>query len=68
MKYIKVIFRGNKSPSGMKTNIEYMIGEHRLNMLQKSESPVFDIEVVERPKPAPKPAPKPKKKAKKEKE
>ena len=64
MKDIKVIFRGNKAPSGMNTNIEYMMGEHRLNMLKKSESPVFDIEVVEKPKPAPKP----KKKAKKEKE
>ena len=47
----------------MNTNIEYMMGDHRLNMLQKSKSPVFDIEVVEKPKPAPKP----KKKAKKEK-
>ena len=68
MKDIKVIFRGNKAPSGMNTNIEYMMGEHRLNMLQKSKAPVFDIEVIERPKPAPKPASKPKKKAKKEKE
>ena len=63
MKDIKVIFRGNKAPSGMNTNIEYMMGGHRLNMLQKSKTPVFDIEVVEKPKPAPKP----KKKAKKEK-
>ena len=61
-KDIKVIFHGNKSPSGMKTDTEYMMGEHKLNMLQKSKSPVFDIEVIEKPKP------KPKKKIKKEKE
>ena len=38
----------------MNTNIEYMMGEHRLNMLKKSKSPVFDIEVLDKPKPKPK--------------
>ena len=54
-KDIKVIFRGNKSPSGKNTNIEYMIGAARLKQLEATKR--FDIEVVD------KPAPKPKKKA-----
>ena len=60
MKNIKVIFRGHKSPSGMDPNKEYLIGEARLNLLEKSG--MFDMEVT---KPE---APKPKKKSKKEKE
>ena len=59
MKDIKVIFRGNKSPSGMSTNIEYYIGEARLKLLEKADR--YDMELT-KPK-----TPKPKKKAKKEK-
>tara|TARA_R110002110_G_scaffold397804_1_gene613160 strand:- start:614 stop:802 length:189 start_codon:yes stop_codon:yes gene_type:complete len=62
MKDIKVIFKGNKSPSGKRTNVEYMIGEKKLDQLKKTN--LFDIEVLEKPKPKPKP----KKKDKKEKE
>ena len=57
MKDIKVIFRGNKVPSGNTLNVETYIGAKRLENLEKDGR--FDIEVVE------KPAPKPKKKAKK---
>ena len=65
-KDIKVVFRGNKSPSGKNTNIEYYIGEKYLSNLEKDGR--FDIEVVEKPSPKPKPKAKPKKKYKKEKE
>ena len=65
-KDIKVVFRGNKSPSGKDTNIEYYIGEKYLSNLEKDGR--FDIEVLEKPTPKPKVAPKPKKKSKKESE
>ena len=58
MKDIKVIFRGTKAPSGKTTNIEYMIGKDRLELLKKSG--MFDMEIIKSE------SPKPKKKAKKE--
>ena len=57
-KDIKVIFRGTKAPSGKTTDIEYMIGQERLDSLQKAN--MFDME-IDMPKKSPK-----KKKAKKE--
>ena len=59
-KDIKVIFHGNKSPSGKNNETEYMISSERLKQLKASK--MFDIEVIEKPKP------KPKKQIKKEKE
>ena len=47
-KDIKVIYRGNKSPSGKNNNTEYMISSERLKQLEASK--MFDIEVVEKPK------------------
>ena len=51
-KDIKVIFRGNKAPSGKTTNIEYMISAERKKLLESSK--MFDIEIVDSPKPKPK--------------
>ena len=51
-KDIKVIFRGNKAPSGKLTNIEYMISAERKKLLEAGK--MFDIEVVDSPKPKPK--------------
>ena len=51
-KDIKVIFRGNKAPSGKTTNIEYMISAERKKLLDASK--MFDIEVLDKPKPEPK--------------
>ena len=47
-KDIKVIYRGNKSPSGKNNNTEYMISSERLKQLEASK--MFDIEIVEKPK------------------
>ena len=66
MKDIKVIFKGNKHPSGYDTNKEFMIGAKYLDNLQKTGR--YDIEVVEKPKPKPKPKAKPKTKKKSVKE
>ncbi len=52
-KDIKVVFRGNKSPSGYNTNIEYYIGGKYLSNLEKDGR--FEIEVLEKPKAKPKP-------------
>ena len=60
-KDIKVIFHGNKSPSGKNNETEYMIGSERLKQLKASG--MFDIEVISEPKAKPK-----KQKPKKEKE
>ena len=60
MKDIKVIFKGNKSPSGKRTNVEYMVSNDKLELLKKSN--LFDIEII---KEAPKPKPKAKKKSEK---
>ena len=60
MKDIKVIFKGNKSPSGKKNNTEYMVSGDKLSLLKKSN--LFDIEVVEQAK-KPKSKPKSKKKS-----
>ena len=49
---IKVIFRGNKAPSGKVTNIEYMISAERKKLLDASK--MFDMEVLDKPKPEPK--------------
>ena len=57
-KDIKVIFRGTKAPSGKDINIEYLIGQPRLDILKASN--MFDME-IDMPKESPK-----KKKAKKE--
>ena len=58
-KDIKVIFRGNRSPSGKSNNVEYFIGKSRLEKLKKDG--IFDIEVLEEPISTPKPKPKKKK-------
>ena len=55
MKKVKVVFRGNKSPSGKLPNIEYLIGEKKLDNLKKDGK--FQIDVIDET-----PAPKPKKK------
>ena len=47
-KDIKVIFRGNKAPSGKNTNIEYMISAERKKQLEASK--MFDIEILDKPK------------------
>ena len=47
-KDIKVIFRGNKSPSGKNTNIEYMISAERKKQLDSSK--MFEIEILDKPK------------------
>ena len=59
-KDIKVIFHGNKSPSGKNNETEYMINSEKLKQLNSSG--MFDIEVISEPKVKPK-----KKKTKKEK-
>ena len=58
MNNIRVIFRGTKAPSGKTTDIEYMIGKDRLELLKKSG--MFNMEIIKSE------SPKPKKKAKKE--
>ena len=58
-KDIKVIFRGNKSPSGKNPNTEYMISAERKKLLESSK--MFDIEVIDKPKPKPKKKASPKK-------
>ena len=59
MKDIKVIFRGNKVPSGMTLNVEQYIGAKKLENLEKDGR--FDIEIVEKAKPQPKKKKTPKK-------
>ena len=61
MKDVKVIFRGNKVPSGSSLNVETYIGSKKLENLQKDGR--FDIEVIEKPKPKPKKKKAPKKEA-----
>ena len=51
-KDIKVIFRGNKAPSGKNTNIEYMISAERKKQLDASK--MFDIKIIDKPKAKPK--------------
>ena len=51
-KDIKVIFHGSKAPSGKTTEIEYMISSERKKQLDASK--MFDMEVLDKPKPAPK--------------
>tara|TARA_Y100001951_G_C11255767_1_gene249295 strand:+ start:171 stop:374 length:204 start_codon:yes stop_codon:yes gene_type:complete len=63
MKNCKVIFRGNKVPSGMTLDVECFITEKKLQNLEKDGR--FDIEVIEKSK-ATKPKPKKKKAPKKE--
>tara|TARA_R110002020_G_C16262547_1_gene770595 strand:+ start:1203 stop:1391 length:189 start_codon:yes stop_codon:yes gene_type:complete len=48
-KDIKVIFKGNKTPSGYNSNTEYYIGKKYLSNLEKDGR--FGIEVLEKPKP-----------------
>jgi|TARA_B100000519_G_scaffold89118_1_gene77232 hypothetical protein len=60
MKDIKIKFKGVFSPSGKRTDVEYMVGKARLEQWKKSGK--FDIEVLEEPKAKPK-----KEKVKKEK-
>ncbi len=64
MKDCKVIFRGNKVPSGMTLNVECFITAKKLENLEKDGR--FDIEVIEKSKPKPKAKPKKKKAPKKE--
>tara|TARA_R110002012_G_scaffold304998_1_gene508853 strand:- start:948 stop:1184 length:237 start_codon:yes stop_codon:yes gene_type:complete len=63
MKNIKVIFRGNKTPSGKNSNVEYFIGAKKLENLKADGR--FDIEIVDMPQEKPKAKPKPKKTKKK---
>tara|TARA_R100000700_G_C3175877_1_gene150764 strand:+ start:437 stop:619 length:183 start_codon:yes stop_codon:yes gene_type:complete len=58
-KDIKVVFKGNKAPSGKNTNIEYMISSERLKKLE--ETKIFNIEILDKPKPKAKPKAKKKK-------
>ena len=51
-KDIRVIFRGNKAPSGKNTNIKYMISSERLKQLEASK--MFNIELIDKPKAKPK--------------
>ncbi len=53
MKDCKVIFRGNKVPSGMTLNVECSITAKKLENLEKDGR--FDIEIVEKSKPKAKP-------------
>ena len=48
---VKVIFRGNKAPSGKNTNIEYMISSERKKQLDASK--MFNIDVIDMPKAKP---------------
>ena len=48
-KDIKVVFRGNKAPSGKNNNTEYMISSGRLKQLEATK--MFDIELVDKTKP-----------------
>ena len=48
-KDIKVIFRGNKAPSGKNNNIEYMISAEIKKQLDSTK--MFDIEILDKPKP-----------------
>jgi|TARA_R110000851_G_scaffold60400_1_gene139421 hypothetical protein len=52
MKDIKVVFKGNKTPSGYNSNTEYSIGEKYLSNLQDDGR--FDIEVLSKLKVTPK--------------
>ena len=61
MKDCKVIFRGNKVPSGMTLNVECFITAKKLENLEKDGR--FDIEVIEKAKPKPKKKKAPKKEA-----
>ena len=63
MKDIKVMFKGNKFPSGYSVNKEFMIGEKKLENLKADGR--YDIEVMDMPKATPKPK---KKKTSKKKE
>ena len=51
-KDLKVVFKGNKSPSGKVNNVEYMISSIKLKQLEKTK--MFDIEIIEKPKAEPK--------------
>ena len=62
MKDIKVIFRGNRVPSGKSKNVPTMVGKARLDQYKNQG---FEIEVLDSPKPKTKPK---KKKVNKEKE
>tara|TARA_Y100000401_G_scaffold40697_2_gene30944 strand:- start:9 stop:239 length:231 start_codon:yes stop_codon:yes gene_type:complete len=53
MKDIKVMFKGNKFPSGYAVDKEFMVGKKYLENLQADGR--YDIEVMETPKEAPKP-------------
>ena len=53
MKDIKVMFKGNKFPSGYAVDKEFMVGKKYLENLQADGR--YDIEVMEMPKEAPKP-------------
>jgi len=48
MKDIKVIFRGNKVPSGKTLNVEQYVGAKKLKNLEKDGR--FEIEVLDKPK------------------
>ena len=63
MKDCKVIFRGNKVPSGMSLNVECFLTSKKLENLEKDGR--FNIEVIEKSKPKPKPKLKVKPKKKK---
>jgi hypothetical protein len=59
MKDIKVIFRGNKVPSGKRLNVPVYLSSLELKNLE--EDGRFEIEMMDKPKPKPKKKKAPKK-------
>lgn len=56
MKDIKVIFKGQKCPSGKKTNTEYYASKDRIDLWKKSGLFDMELEMPKKEKKAPKKA------------
>ncbi len=56
MKDIKVIFKGQKCPSGKKTNTEYYASKDRIDLWKKSDLFDMELEMPKKEKKAPKKA------------
>ena len=56
MKDIKVIFKGQKCPSGKKTNTEYYASKDRIDLWIKSDLFDMELEMPKKEKKAPKKA------------
>ena len=54
MKDIKVIFKGQKCPSGKKTNTEYYASKDRIDLWKKSDLFDMELEMPKKEKKAPK--------------